>query len=300
MKREFDMLTFIFRWTIISIFILTIVSFSRGEGYKMCGDNNPRWDDLTHWNLRDFHPFVEGNYGIGFLNHKRFDRDFENYGLLEVKLGYNHSVIHEDFVLFIDERYVMGSLSKKDQNWLDSEADTGKVRTELLRFGFGNRSGYGYKLGFLSFLPFHQSQFSFTKLKTQRPIDLQPSDLEILERYGERYRFGLSTEGGIKLELFESVAFTGSYEAGVIYPRVIFFRWLAGLAIETAIVEGISHFARDIVDHSSTLGPIFYALLRNGAAYGIYVGWRDKMYWPINSETPLTYETLKFGISITF
>lgn len=294
------MSTFSFLWTIISLIILTTISFSQPDVHKICGDNNPRWDDLTHWNLRDFHPFVEGNYGIGFPRHKHFENDFENFGLLEVKLGYNHNVINQDFVLFIDERYVMGSFAKKDQNWLDSEADTEKVRTEMLRFGFGNRSGYGYKLSFLSFLPYHQSQFSFTKLKIQRRIDLLQNDREILERYGERYRFGISTEGGIKLELFQSLAFTGSYETGVIYPRVIFFRWLAGLAIETVIVEGISHFARDIVDHSSALGPIFYALLRNGAAYGIYIGLRDKMYWPINSEMPLTYETLKFGLSLTF
>ncbi len=220
--------------------------------------------------------------------------------MLEVKLGYNHNVPYQDFVLSIDERYMLGSFSKKDQDWFDSDADSGKVQTEMLRFGFGNRSGYGYKVGFLSFLPFTRVNSSFTKLKTWRPGDILQGDVEILERYGEKYRFGVSTEGGVKLVLLESLAITGSYEAGVIYPRVIFFRWFAGMVIESVIVEGISHFARDIVDRSSTLGPIFYALLRNGTAYGIYIGMRDKMYWPIHSESPLTYETLKFGVSITF
>ncbi|OFY71576.1 MAG: hypothetical protein A2Y71_04130 [Bacteroidetes bacterium RBG_13_42_15] len=291
--------TTIFR--IISIFILVSSGFSRSDSFPVSnGNDDTKWDDLTHWHFRDYHPFVEGNYGLGIPRQKQFAADFENYGLLEFKLGYSHNVIYRDFILDMDERYFFGSFSNQEQDWLDPEADIEKVQTEMIRFGLGNRLGYGYKLNFLSVLPFQQSQFTYTKLSSKRPEALSPNDLGILERYEGSYRFGISTEGGVKIEFFKSLAFISGFETGVIYPRVVFFRWLGGMLIQSFIVEGISRFAEEIVDHSPALGPLFSAILRNGAAYGIYLGMRDKMNWPFNSEKPITLETFKAGISITF
>jgi hypothetical protein len=62
----------------------------------------------------------------------------------------------------------------------------------------------------------------------------------------------------------------------------------------------ISAFGDDIVQASPTFGPIFYFLLKNGLAYGFYQGVKEKMNWPFNSETPLTIETYRIGLSFTF
>ena len=290
--------------SMVIIFILTIlasINYSQTNTTPAPGDDqDPDGEVTAEWSLKDFRPFIEGNYGLGIPRQKLFEGEFENYGLLDAKLGYSKISVYKEFVLEMDERYVFGSYSNKEQNYLDSEADPEKVKTEMIRFGFGNRLGYGYKIGFISLLPYQQSQIAWSKVTSERPAGLSTADVNILDRYEGQYHFGLSTEGGVKIELFKSIAVTAGYEAAVIYPRFIFFPWLGGIIVETFIVGGVSFFAEDIVDNSNVLGPLFYAILRNGVAYGVYLGLKDEMYWPVNSETPLTHETFKFGLSFTF
>lgn len=292
-----------FKIVLITIIFFTVINSANSQqsSYPVFNwDDEPKWDDLTHWRFHDFRPFIEGSYGSGIPRHKLFKGDFERYGALEIRLGYSHIVNYQDFVLEMDEHYLFGNFSNQKQDWFDSETEVEKVRTEITRFGFGNRTGFGYKLAFLSILPYHQNHLSLCKLTSERPLNLMPKDVEILERYEGSLRFGVSTEGGLKVEIFRSLSIIGGYETAIVYPRLVFFRWLGGLIIESAIIEGISRFAKDIVDHSSILGPLFYAVLRNGAAYGVYIGTRDKMYWPFNSETPLSQETFKVALAITF
>ena len=290
--------------SMVIIFILMIlvsINYSQTTTTPAPGDEqNPKWDDLPEWSLKDFRPFVEGNYGLGIPRQKLFEGEFENFGLFEAKLGYSKVKVYKKFVLGMDERYFFGSYSNKEQNLMDSEADPGKVKTEMIHFGIGNRLGYGYKIGFISLLPYQQTHITWSKVTSERPEELSAEDLAILDRYEGDYHFGLSTEGGVKVELFKSVAVTAGYEAAAIYPRFVFFPWLGGIIVETFIVGGVSFFAESIVANSNVLGPLFYAILRNAAAYGIYLGLKDEMYWPVNSETPLTYETFKIGLTFTF
>ena len=280
---------------------LVSVNYSQSDTTPVAGDDHdPKWDDMAEWPFKDFRPFIEGSYGLGIPLQKLFTGEFENYGAVEAKLGYSDIGVFNEYVLDMDERYVFGSYSNKEQNLIDSDADPEKVKTEMLHFGLGNRLGYGYKLGFISLLPYQQSQIAWSKMTSERPDGLSQDDLDILDRYEGIYHFGISTEGGVKVELFESIAVTCGYEAAVIYPRFIFFPWLGGILTETIIIGGVSVFAEDLVSHSNFLGPLFYAVLRNAAAYGVYMGLQDQMYWPVKSETPLTHETFKLGLSFTF
>ena len=277
------------------IFSLTPVMFGQNS------ERDEKWNDFYSFKWdKDTRPFIEGVYGYGIPRHKLFEGEFERYGTLEGKLGYSRVNRFYKFVLGMDERYLEVNSHSRDWNEFDNTVDTLNVRTELLRFSYANRLGFGYKIWFMDVLPFQDTKFSFSKLTSERPGSLVPYDNEILDRYEGSYRLGTSTEGGVKVRVFKTLSVVGSYEAAVIYPRVVFFKWLGGTIVQTFIVGGVSFFAEDIVDHSPLLGPIMYALLRNAAAYGVYLGMRDKMNWPFNSETPLTYETLKLGVSFTF
>lgn len=290
--------------SMVIIFILTTLitsNYSQPATTPAPGDDqDPNWDFAAEWPFKDFHPFIEGNYGLGIPRQKLFEGEFEDYGHWEAKLGFSKITVDRKFVLEMDEQYFFGSYSNKAQNLLDSKADPEKVKTEMIHFGMGNRLGYGYKIGFISLLPYQQTQTAWSKVTSESPEGLSANDLAILDRYEGNYHFGISTEGGVKLELFRSVAVTAGYEAAVIYPRFVFFPWLGGVIVESVIVGGVTFFAQSIVANSDVLGPLFYAVLRNAAAYGIYVGLKDEMYWPVNSETPLTHETFKLGVSFTF
>ncbi len=284
---------------LILLFLVTFFFQEMPDSALANGGDSPGHKHDT-WSFGDYHPLVEGNYGVGTARHKRLTGEFEDFGFIEAKLGYSRIKIFRKYVQVLDERYLMGNLANRDVQINESRSDSLKVQVEMIRLGGGKREGYGYKMDFISLFPYHQAQITLSRLQSVRPNGLSLADRDIFDRYEDSFRWGTSTEGGIKLLLFESLSFTAGYETAVIYPRIVFFKWLGGAIVQTVIVEAVSHFAEDIVDRSGLLGPVMYAVLRNGAAYGMYVAMRDKMNWPFNSETPLTYEILKFGVSIQF
>lgn len=247
-------------------------------------------------------PYIEGSYGLGFPRHNKFEADFSRLGTGELRLGYSNIKPYKDkkAILDLDELYIFGGYYAQDLDVLESEAPTDKTILKMTRFGAGNRLGFGYKIWILGVLPFNEVAFDFTRVDSERLENISNNDSDILDRYEGSYRFGISTAGGVNFQLFKSLSAVVSYDASVIYPRVVFFPWLGGLIVQTFIVGGISRFAQDIVDRSPLLGPIMYAVLRNAAAYGVYLGMRQNQYWPFKSETPLTHESLKIGFSITF
>jgi hypothetical protein len=176
----------------------------------------------------------------------------------------------------------------------------GDFKATITRFGFGNRLGYGYKLGPIELLPFFQSSLLWTKIKSDTVNSLSQNDKDILARYENVFRFGMQTEGGIQIQLLESIGLVSSYEFAVIYPRHLFMEWLGSYIIIQAGLGMVSAFAEDIMKSSPVFGPIFYFVLKNGLAYAFYQGVKEKMNWPFNSETPMTMENIKLGISITF
>jgi hypothetical protein len=54
------------------------------------------------------------------------------------------------------------------------------------------------------------------------------------------------------------------------------------------------------MDSSPVAGPIMNFLLKGGYSYAFYKLKSEKMNWPFNTETPLTYETIKFGLTFSF
>ncbi|UCF65412.1 MAG: hypothetical protein JSW33_06165 [bacterium] len=263
-------------------------------------DDDKEWYKEVDVPWRNSRPIVEFSYGYNMPKQKKFQQDFAKIGAMEIKLGYSRVDRYKKKFLELDEDFLFGSYSTKDINDF-SKNDTGdKVYTNYLRFGLASRDGYGYDLGSLALLPYNQTQFSFTRVKSERFASLSMEDHDILDRYEGSYRFGTATEGGMKLLISNSVGITASYEAAVINPRIVFFPWIGGAIVQNITVGIVSYFGKEIVNTGHWLGPIMYALLKNGAAYGVYLGMKDKQYWPFNSETPLTHETFKLSLSITF
>jgi hypothetical protein len=247
---------------------------------------------------KDFSPFLEATYGYGSPQHMLFTLEFQNIGLAELKLGYSRIDPYKGLVSDLDERYLFGSQVSTDLNYLDNILEG--VETKMKRFGFGNRLGFGYDVGIMALLFYHQAAFVWTQVQSDTTQITNQEDIDILNRYEGTYRFGISMEGGIKFDLLKSLAATASYEFAVIYPRHIFWEWFASYTIMYTGIATVSVFSEDIVNSSPFFGPLFYFILKNGISYAFYQGMKDKMNWPFTSETPLTLETIKIGVSITF
>ena len=262
-------------------------------------DNSGTQRDRINWKMKgNFRPFVEANYGFGKPKQKKFEDTFANTGQIDAKIGYSEIQKYRGVVWEMDERYVFGNYLSSDAEFL-RELD-GNVKMDITRFGFGSRVGFGYHFGALALLPYNQNQFIWTRIRSTRPDSLSLNDIAILDRYENAYRFGVSTEGGAKLLLFDFLSVNASYELSVVYPRHIFWPWLGSYVILQTGLNAISVFSEDIVRSSKVLGPIMYFVLKNGLSYVFYTQLQEKMNWPFNSETPLTLETIKLGASITF
>jgi hypothetical protein len=255
--------------------------------------------DRFDWRMKgNFNPFIEANYGLSKPKQKKFENTFANTGLIDAKLGYSKAEKYRGMVWELDERYVFGDYLSSDAEFLREL--NGNVKTNISRFGVGNRLGYGYDLGIFTLLPYNQNQFIWTKINSTRPDSLSQNDTAILDRYEGVYRFGISTEGGAKILLFNTFSINASYELSVVYPRHIFWPWLGSYIILQTGLNAVSVFSEDIIRSSKLLGPVMYFVLKNGLAYVFYTQLQDKMNWPFDSETPLTIEALKIGASITF
>lgn len=290
-----------FRMTIFSLLVAGSGLFAQNTSNdrSKAGDDT-QFEEVIEWAWKGkFRPMVEVTGGKAMLKHVNFQGKLPENGLFEIKLGYSQIQEYEKILWELDERFFLGTYASEKQDNVFS-LESGDFSAETRRFGFGNRLGYGYKLGPLALLLYNQNGLVWTKLKTNRSEDLSEEDVNILDRYEGVYRFGMATEGGIKLQVWKTLALTGSYELAVIYPRHIFWPWLGSYIILNIGMGAISAFADDIMNSSPELGPIFYFLLKNGLAYGFYQGIKEKMNWPFNSETPMTMESFRVGVSFAF
>ncbi len=246
----------------------------------------------------DFRPFLEANYGLGTPKHRGFAIDFSEVGLAEIKIGFSEIKQFKDHIYSIDDRYLYGSYISKDMDY-NYEAVGAEV-TKATRFGTGNRTGYGYRAGAFDLLPYAFLSLAWTKVEPGSTEGLSPEEIQLLDRYQGSFRFGQASEAGIKLGLFKAVSLTGGYEYAVIFPRHLFAKWLGSFTLQSIGYSGIALYGEQIVGSSPVLGPILYFVLQNGMTYLYYWQMRDSMNWPFETETPLTFESLKLGFSITF
>ncbi|RKY95125.1 MAG: hypothetical protein DRQ13_07485 [Ignavibacteriae bacterium] len=259
------------------------------------------WEDYVSWAWGGhYSPYMEGTVGYGQLNQNKFTSDFANIGTGELKLGYTELKDYRGYVQQLDERYLFGSYAASDFLEL-SEIKPDDVTSEMWKFGIGNRLGFGYAIGPFSLIPYHQMQFIWTNVDwTGMSSSLSETDTDILNRYPGSVRFGTSTEAGLKFYIAKSISITGAVEGAIIFPRHKVLEWSASFLLQSLSLGAVSYFAENIVNSSAFLGPIMYFILKNAVGIAWYMAMKDQMYWPIESETPLSMETVRIGTSFTF
>jgi hypothetical protein len=266
----------------------------------------------SDWKWR-FHgsPFIEVNYGMGTPKSDKLVSKFADVGLLEVKLGYSTiNSFNEDIVDFNDKFVFVSRLSADIKK---SDATLGVMKSSLLRIGFEERSGYGYKIGNVAILPYisrgaawsrllmidYPAQF-YLNLKPQMSLQDAINDTDILNRYHDNVRFGTVWEAGIRLDYSKAISLDAGYQASVVFPRYMFWKHVGSAIIEEAGLKALDNFIDEITDSSPYVAPIVNFLLKNGYSYAFYALKKEKMNWPFATEAPLTYETFKFGVTFTF
>ncbi len=246
----------------------------------------------------NYRPYLEAAYGIGVPKHKSFAVDFDNNGLAEFRLGFSQIDPYKNYVYTINEGYLFGGFLSRDLALEEDKLHEGN--TKATRFGLGNRQGYGYKLGPFTLLPYSYFGMAWTKIEAENKAELSADELAIVERYEGSYRFGQTSEAGMKVRLGKMLAGSAGYEFSVVYPRHLFGKWFGSMLIQSIGYSAIVAYSDAIVDATPALGPLINFALRNGLAFVFYWQMREEMNWPFATERPLTLEALKVSASFTF
>jgi hypothetical protein len=287
--------------------LLSLLAISFVTGPSAAADVQFRgWGDLGFLDenfefFRD-RPFISGDYGMGRLEREGLDSEFGDLGNVRGRFGFVDisPYYSEKGVLRLQAKYI--ALGHFSTDLAREEPEENEVESELWRFDLGDIEAYGYKIGGTSIIPYFaatMSWHSFDLLEGDQPFD-PPAESSHIDRYIDNIRYGQSVEAGIRFAPVRMFALEASYERSQVYPAVKFWKLVMSDLIEL-IAHGVAEeFVKKIGETSPRAVPIVNFLLRSGISYGIYELRTESMNWPFDTLEPLTYDSFRFGISVTF
>jgi len=282
----------------ISINVVPQDSSKTEEGWKW---ELNEFDDWKDWESKS--PAISFNYGISDISGKDFHTTFADNALLELKLGYvtQKTSKYSEFLNKYAYNYLFITRNTtKLAGGLDSPDE---IETNNWRFGLARARGYGYKLGNnASVIPYFTSSLDWTMINYKISPDIAQliPDEPKLMLYDDTFRFGTSSEGGIRIQATEFLSVDAGYERSIVFQRHLFWKWAGSSIIEIASQGLLDAFINEIMKSSPQAGPVVFLVLKSALAYGIYELRADKMNWPFKSAQPITFNNFKFGLTFMF
>jgi hypothetical protein len=293
---------YILTFTTLLIFIIPIYSFAQDstkakdkKGWKW------EWDDFDEWKVwKNKQPTISLNYGLSDISRKDVQSKFADNNLIELKLGYI-SKRKTRFAEYIEKstfNYLF--LNRNTTNLAGGSGTTGDIKTQNWQFGAGWSKGYSYKIGEdASITPYITSTMNWTRIDFTDD-SLNPNDERIKQLYDESFRFGTSSEGGVRVQATSLIALEAGYERSIVFERHLFWKWAGSGIIELAANGLLDVFIKEVFKSSPAAGPIVFFVLKSALGYGIYELRQDKMNWPFPSAPPIAFDNVKFGVTFTF
>ncbi|HEY6435286.1 MAG TPA: hypothetical protein VIY47_01735, partial [Ignavibacteriaceae bacterium] len=162
------------------------------------------WDDVDDWvSWTQKKPTMSLNYGLSNISREDVEEAFTNNALLELKLGYTtrKDSKYADFIEKFNYNYAF--LNYNSTSLAGGTEDTSEINTKNWQFGLGWSDGYGYKIGSEgAIIPYYSSTLSFTEVDYQND-SLNANDEDIMNRYNGTFRFGSSSEFGVRGQITE-------------------------------------------------------------------------------------------------
>lgn len=173
---------------------------------------------------------------------------------------------------------------------------------DLMRFGFLDETGYGYRLGESSNISFlvGQSSLSWTNVKPSvLPIN-EPGQAQAIRDFEGGLRFSETMRPTVSWRIASPISLRVGYEWTQVYPRHMFWYWAMSSGIEGIADAAASWFAREIGKSSPAAMPIMYFVLRTGVAAGFKALRMNQMNWPFETAAPMNVQIWNVGTTIHF
>lgn len=295
---------------IVLALLLSTPVFSQDDSTKTDKDWEWHWDEMDDWEdwvadygFKKLKPAISLQYGLANMNRTDIQSQFVDPALFELKLGYvkERDAWDTDYILKQSYRYLY--LSNESNKLAGKEAAGTEIESDMWRFGFGWSSGFGYKIGESSaIIPYYSYTLNWSNIdfKNTNVLADTSKDVQILNLYDESFRFGTSSEGGVRVKLINNLMLDAGYERSIVFQRHLFWKWAGSALIEVAAQGLLDSFINEVFKSSPAAGPIVNFLLKNALAYGLYELRQDKMNWPFPSEPPIAYDQFKFGMTFVF
>lgn len=295
---------------IVLALLLSTPVFSQDDSTKTDKDWEWHWDEMDDWEdwvadygFKKLRPAISLQYGLANMNRTDILSQFVDPALFELKLGYvkERDAWDTDYILKQSYRYLY--LSNESNKLAGKEAAGTEIESDMWRFGFGWSSGFGYKIGESSaIIPYYSYTLNWSNIdfKNTNVLADTSKDVQILNLYDESFRFGTSSEGGVRVKLINNLMLDAGYERSIVFQRHLFWKWAGSALIEVAAQGLLDSFINEVFKSSPAAGPVVNFLLKNALAYGLYELRQDKMNWPFPSEPPIAYDQFKFGMTFVF
>ncbi len=234
-----------------------IYSQTEGDTAKVWEENdwNWEWEDFRFdgWRLKGS-PAISILYGISNQSLDGLNGSFKDPNLIGVKLGFISERNTRSTENISRYKYSNLHLSNFSTDFSGTSKSTG-YESSIWRFGFGRESGYGYKAGSVSIIPYYAYSFDWSRLNLKTtPAD--SLDKARLDLFNESFRFGTSSNGGIKIRIIENLSVDAAYERSAVFQRHLFWKWAGSALIESAAQGLLDSFISKITLSSPYAGPI--------------------------------------------
>ena len=181
------------------------------------------------------------------------------------------------------------------------EIEPNQIGFSAWQFGVSQIEGYGHQFTEKTNLLFYTaSNGHWMGLEYDSIPNGDSLYKKLMDRFTDGVRYSDKFEAGIKFQVYEPFAITVAYEKQIIYPRILFWKWIGSEILAGLGEEIISHFSKKIIEASPTFGPFFHFALINAYKYGVYELRKKRMNWPFATETPLMNEGFNVGMTFTF
>jgi len=242
-------------------------------------------------------PTILINYGFSKISLEDFNSDFAKPNLIELRIGFsqkNH--VYKNSVY----SYLMGDFLLGNTTTSISNASVlDGLRTNTWRFGFNRSLGYGYSFGIFGITLNNENSFLWSKVQfLDEPKD--SIDRHVTDLFNNAFRFGTSTEASIQFNISSYAAVNAGYERAIVFRRHLLFKWALSEAVELGAGYALDEFINELQNRAPMIVPIINFVVKNALSYGIYQLRQKKMYWPLKSEPPLSFDQFKAGLVFSF
>jgi hypothetical protein len=245
-------------------------------------------------------PTISLNYGFSEISRTDVEAPFTDNNLIELKLGYTYKKITKYADNIEKSTFNYGFLNRNSTELAGGSETTSDIETNNWQFGVGWSSGYGYKIGTdASVTPYYTSSFTWTNMDFSDD-SLSEYDESIKLQYEDAFRFGTSSEAGVRIQPTNLLSLDAGYERSIVFQRHLFWKWAGSGIIELAANGILDVFIKEVFKSSPSAGPIVFFVLKSALGYGLYELRQEEMNWPFPSAPPIAFDNFKLGVTLTF